>query len=285
MDLRPLVLVLPLGLLAACPSTTEKQHPPLADCTQATCPENGPTAGGVQGGGKPMSFGMGGSAGAGAGAGAAGASAGGSGSATTGLTVTGTVVDILTEDFQKTVPYTMSVLVSASSPNPSVPMTTTTYDGQIFHVPNVMPGSTWLRTQPLALDVLGTWLLVLVDGKSQVTLPVVQREVLNAILAALPTPQQINDELAQLVVMLVDGQGAAVAGATVMADVPATVGYDDGPGYTGTTTHTRGIVVLLNAGASKGATLVVTTKDGKAVSVPNLPLDKRTVTLAKVTLP
>ena len=194
MDLRPLVLVLPLGLVAACLSTTEKQHPPLADCTSTTCPDTGgPTAGGVLGGGKPTSFGMGGSGGTGAGGGAGGASAGAGGQAAMGVTVTGTVVDILTEDFQKAVPYTMSALVSASSPNPAVPMTTSTYDGQIFHVPNVMPGSTWLRTQPLALDVLGTWLLVTVDGKSQVTLPVVQREILNAILAALPTPQQIND--------------------------------------------------------------------------------------------
>lgn len=280
MDLRPLWPALPFALAAACASTTEKQHAPLVDC--GDCP--GPT--GATGGGKPNPFGGGGASGSGGGTSGASGAGGGSGGAVAGVTASGSVIEIITTDFQQSIPYTMTVDISASSANPNQPTTTTVFDGkQPFHVPNVKPGLVWLRTAPTATNALGAWALVSVDGKAEVTLPVVERAVLVTILGTLPSQQPLGDANAHVAAVIVDAMGAPVVGATVTADVSATIVYDDGPGYADTQTHARGVVLLLNTGTpTKTTTLSITTKDGKAFKADPLPIDKATVTLAKVTL-
>jgi hypothetical protein len=203
------------------------------------------------------------------------------------VTVTGKVLEINDTAFSiaKAIPYTMNVNVSAQSPTPGQPTTTTLYDGSSpFHLDGVTPGLVWLRTQPSATDVLGAWFLVSADPTTQVGLPVVLLETINTVAGTLPTPQTISDTAAHLVLSLLDGSNAPLVGATVSADFSAVIGYDDGPGYTGVATGQRGMVVFLNATAAGTGSVQITTKDGKTATVPNLPLDAKLVTLSQVTV-
>lgn len=275
-SVAPLALVVSL---ASCSGQGEhSKNAALQDCS--TCEPSAPSGGGA--------VGTGGAAGAGgtSAGGGAGAGVGGSAGATASVTVAGTVVQITTADFLTTAPYTKSVLISAVSADASTPMTTALFDGASpFHLPKVAPGLAWLRAQQVATDVLGSWFLVQADGTTAVVVPVVGVDVLTTLAGQLLTPLALSDTSAHLVILVVDAQDKPLAGVTLSPVPGGFVGYDDGPGYTGTETHGRGAIVVVNAAAAaKTTSLVLSTKTIPATTVPDVPLAAATVTFVKAKL-
>lgn len=157
-----------------------------------------------------------------------------------------------------------------------------------FTLPSVMSGTPWLFVRDETVGgtgILSTHSAVQVPRLGSVTLPVVDRNVLQSIASTLPAPLIIDASRAQLIIKITRG-GLPLSGVTLTTPLPgAEITYDTGVGlYSNQTKQTdqAGVILALNVIAPDVAEIrTFTLTDAAQIGfVVELPIQAGAATVA-----
>ncbi|MRG90543.1 hypothetical protein [Polyangium spumosum] len=157
-----------------------------------------------------------------------------------------------------------------------------------FTLPSVVSGTPWIFVRDETVGgtgILSTHSAVQVPRLGSVTLPVVDRNVLQSIASTLPAPLVIDSSRAQLIIKITRG-GLPLSGVTLTTPLPgAEIVYDTGVGlYSNQITQTgpAGVILALNVVAPDVAEIrTFTLTDAAQIGfVVELPIQAGAATVA-----
>jgi hypothetical protein len=161
-------------------------------------------------------------------------------------------VGLLTEDtFTQVIPYTEPATVFGQGAGTS--RVSGSYDGTDFTLTDVIDGSSVFMAVRPADTVLAFDTISIVDTtQASVTVPVVQRSVIEDILQSLTTPTQVATGAAQIVVRVIGTDGVPVPGVGISASTAELVAYSTIGSWSDTETATdvSGLAVIGNVVAA-----------------------------------
>ncbi len=260
-----LLVALAAGVGCFACSEVDEDRPPLAPpCSE--CPPPGGVSGGTGGG-----------------TGAAGAPNGET------TTLSGTVGRLSGVSFQRIVDFPQLAVVYG--PGRRAFSVSAPYDGASFTLSGVQRDSSIvLAVRPESTATVFDTFSEADTTQTRVTLPVVERSLLEDIFLSLSTPTQVAPRAAQVVLRVVGPNGEPLAGASVVGATAELVAYSVGGTFSDTETLAdgEGLIVLGNvpAPAFPGSELVLRVRRGATTFDETVRVARGFVTLARaVVLP